>query len=331
MSVNYEDQIFFDSINNNEEFNSIDRTNLIHKMKVNETDDEFYGMIYDLQNEKVVYIPSQISPPEFIEPIGNIVIQEDDKIITVDNSPKNKYFPFTKGEGLSKTIQKMNLTIVEHKDDEMTKNKKISISSKFKVTNYMIDKKGKAKKEKKKRKYKPDDVRKKIKSKFHKKLKDILKNYLEMIGYKKKIIDLPQDFITDRTIDFNHSILNKTFEDIIRGEYTMSGNKKKQSTNDKLETNIKILEKLKDNPEIENKSKIEDIIHMKYKEILNAYFHSKEFEESLLNLAQNDDIEYTKVYIKNALCFVKFFENNKKNYRKRTDIDDIISIEEYEE
>ena len=52
---------------------------------------------------------------------------------------------------------------------------------------------------------------------------------------------------------------------------------------------------------------------MKYKDILQAYFSSKEFEISLVDLynKKNQKIEYMQAYINTALDYIYFFNNKK--------------------
>ena len=49
------------------------------------------------------------------------------------------------------------------------------------------DENGKIKKKKKRRKFKPDNIRKKIKAKFHKDLKNIINKKLKFANSKKQI------------------------------------------------------------------------------------------------------------------------------------------------
>ena len=56
---------------------------------------------------------------------------------------------------------------------------------KFKTKKYFMDSDGKKKRVKKKRKFKPDDIRKKIKSRFHKTLKNIINENLKRVGSKE--------------------------------------------------------------------------------------------------------------------------------------------------
>ena len=70
---------------------------------------------------------------------------------------------------------------------------------KFITKKYFVGPDGKKKrvKVKKKRKFKPDDIRKRIKSKFHKTLKDIINENLQKAGSKQLFDFLPQCFTSN--------------------------------------------------------------------------------------------------------------------------------------
>ena len=66
--------------------------------------------------------------------------------------------------------------------------------------------------------------------------------------------------------------------------------------------------------EISEKSEFEKIKNMKYHIILEAFFMSKEFEETLTTLCNNrkEPIDYIEKYVNKALTYVDFLENYKK-------------------
>ena len=52
---------------------------------------------------------------------------------------------------------------------------------------------------------------------------------------------------------------------------------------------------------------------MKYKDILKAYFSSKEFDESIKELYnKKEKLSYIEKYINKALNYVDYFSNHKK-------------------
>ena len=126
---------------------------------------------------------------------------------------------------------------------------------KFKTKKYYINEKGKKRRIKKERKYKSDDIRKKIKVKFHKTIKNII------------------------NINNKHTV-----------EY------------------------LEENEEISINSGFYFIKDMKYKDMLEAYFSSKQFENSIIELKnKNESIDYIQKYIKLSKEYLNYFSSNKKN------------------
>ena len=133
-----------------------------------------------------------------------------------------------------------------------------------------------------KRKYKPDDIRKKIKARFHKSIKNIINDNLRKAGSKKLFTYLPQVFISSITKEKNRSVLNLSFREI--------------------------LQNLDDNPEICQNSGFDIISNMKYADLLDEYFKSEEFEKAICKLREeNEDEEYIKEYIMKSKSYLHFF------------------------
>ena len=104
----------------------------------------------------------------------------------------------------------------------------------------------------------------------------------------------------------------------------------------KQRANLDVLNYLDRNPTISKLSSFNIIKKMKYKKLLKAYFISKEFENSIIELHQkNERDEYIEIYINEALRYVQFFENNEinpKNKKKgNNNIIEIIYDEEDDE
>ena len=260
-------------------------------------------------------------------PEKKIVIKVEDK--------KDKYFPFSKGEGLIKALGKIGLSANYNSDSKILISN-ISLSSMFKTIDYYTDEKGKKKKQKKKRKFKPDDIRKKIKAGFHKSIKNIINNKLQKAGSKNLFTFFPQSFITNITIKLNNKAFDLTFEELIQND---NGTKGKIDL-DKYNKNLEVLNYLKNNPEISKNSEFEIIKKMKYVDILKAYFLSMEFENSIKTLFdRKEKLDYIEEYINKALTYVPFFSSNKKlsNYSKnfkeseKNNINQIANKDENEE
>ena len=71
----------------------------------------------------------------------------------------------------------------------------------------------------KKRKEKEDNIRKKIKSNFHKKLRKIINNLIKKSGAKFTFESFPQNFIPDISKKTNFEVLNLTYEEILDYSY----------------------------------------------------------------------------------------------------------------
>ena len=251
--------------------------------------------------------------------ISDIKFCPEKTIIKKVEEKNDKFYPFTQGQGVVKTLEKIGLTAnfnYYSSKINLTSNvnNQIFINSKFRTTDYYIDEKGKKKKQKKKRKFKPDDIRKKIKARFHKVIKNIINTKLKKVGAKKLFDFFPQSFITNITIQLNNKALNLTYEKLIEKDYISKIKLKKRNTDlEKYAKNMDVLNYLKENPEICVNSEFEKIKNMKYIDILKAYFSSMEFEESIIELYyKKEKIDYIEEYVNKALTYVNFFADNKK-------------------
>ena len=139
------------------------------------------------------------------------------------------------------------------------------------------------------------------------------------------------------TIKWNKLALNYTFEELIKTNIASDILKLKTNRIDivKQRANLDVLNYLDRNPKISKLSSFNIIKKMKYKNLLKAYFISKEFENSIIELHQkNERDEYIERYINEALRYVHYFENNKidpKNKNKDNNIIEIIYDEEEKE
>jgi len=230
---------------------------------------------------------------------------------------KNKLTEKKSNEGLNKI--KSNIIINNEKSSINYIMRKRKTCNKFQV--YQI--KPKKRKEKlsiehrHKRKYKPDDIRKKIKSRFHKSIKNINNENLRRAGSKLFFSFLPQIFICSIGRDQNNKILNLTYREIIEKDFLtdIDGNKLKKRKSDltKYKNNLKVLEYLDNNPEISQNSGFDIISNMKYSKLLDEYFKSEEFESSILKLQEeNEEEEYIREYIKKAKGYVNYFSKAPK-------------------
>ena len=99
---------------------------------------------------------------------------------------------------------------------------------KFKTKKYYINENGKKRRIKKERKYKSDDIRKKIKVKFHKTIKNIINKNLKEVGSKKLFKFLPQIFMGNISQKFNYKYLEYSYKDLLLTDFTLCQNEYKK-------------------------------------------------------------------------------------------------------
>ena len=257
-------------------------------------------------------------------------------------STENKFFPFSTGKGvfnnfnIDASAYEENEINEEEKEFDLEKNidkneenvysneqiNSINYNSlfKFKAKKYFILTNGKKKRMKKKRKFKPDDIRKKIKARFHKIIKNIINENLKKAGSKEFFDFLPQSFIGNVSKRLNYNVMDFTYKDILSTNF--NSEKKNDSPNIKVDNtkfirNQKVLKYLEVNPEISKRAGFDIVQNMKYKDLLNLYFNSAQFENSIIQLkAENECDEYIEEYIYRAKTYLKFFnsfDNNSNN------------------
>ena len=192
------------------------------------------------------------------------------------------------------------------------------------------------------RKHNPDDIRKKIKSRFLKSLKNTINNKLKYANSEKLFDFLPQCFICAITKKRNNiSVLNMTFKELMSTDFyeeynneTDSNNllRKKRSLNisdkknyknlhknininpdkKKYLKNLDVLNYLENNKDISNKVNFDIIKNMTFSDLYNEYLKSKEFEEDIMKLKNEEDEneKYINDYIVKANDYIKYFSNS---------------------
>ena len=187
---------------------------------------------------------------------------------------------------------------------------------------------------KKKRKEKGDNIRKKIKTFFHKSLRQIINEKLEKAGAKYFFESFPQIFITDITIRTNFEVMELTYEQLFAFTYNQEINddksdkrkdyinKRKATAIKKYRRNVEVLEYLGSNEKISKESGWEVIKNMKYKDLFQAYINSQEFQESVEELSKKETINYISSYNYFASNYISFFlsyhSKNKEIEQKET-------------
>ena len=185
---------------------------------------------------------------------------------------------------------------------------------KFQTKKYFVDEKGKKRKIKRKRKFKSDDIRKKIKSRFHKTIKNIINDNLKKAGSKQLFDFFPQCFIGNVAKNLNSKILDLTYKELLSTNFLELVNEnypKRKIDLNKYERNLKVLDYLEKIPDISKRSGFDLIKDKKYKDILKIYFTSSQFENSLIKLKnEKESPEYIQEYIKKAKNYIKFYSDN---------------------
>ena len=238
----------------------------------------------------------------------------------------DKCFPFTSGRGIINMTSIMKNEDITENDDNINEIKNgISNENKNSYTNndlylikfttkkYFINEYGKKRRIIKKRKYKPDTIIKKIKSRFHKILKNIINTNLKKAGSKKLFYFLPLCFVANISKKINVKYFDLTYKDLLLNDFTTELNKTNDYKNKEIDRircikNREVVDYLEKNQIISEKSGFDKLKEMKYKDILNNYFISKEFEDSL-NAIRNEkeEKEYLQSYIYQAKNYIKFF------------------------
>jgi hypothetical protein len=183
--------------------------------------------------------------------------------------------------------------------------------------NFMVDAKSEKKNTKIKikdvqtRKENADNIRKKIKLRFLKHLKNVVNERLREAGATKIFKFLPQRFTSDITKKKNKAILNLSFKEIFSKNF-FEGYPLNENNGDLLNYyhNISVLEYLEKNKEISEKSNFNIFKDMKFYQIFNEYLKSREFEMEIASLKEEkENDKYIKNYIIKARDLIDFFAN----------------------
>ena len=175
----------------------------------------------------------------------------------------------------------------------------------------------------KKRKFNSDNIRKKIKSRFLKSLKNTLNQRLKSAGSKFYFNYLPINFVTNTTKIENRGILNMTLKEVYTKNF--SENENNEINIHKMKDNILAILYLEKDEIISERCHYKYYKNMKYAEIYEEYLNSREFEEDIIKLKEEQkelEEEESKIYIEKYICIAlnlnDFFNENikKKNVKK---------------
>ena len=212
-------------------------------------------------------------------------------------------------------------------EDASNLNDNYTFNYKFTIKKYMITSTGKKKKMKKTRKFKPDNIRKKIKTRFHKIIKNIINKNLKKVGSKKLFDFIPQCFIGNISKKVNSKFFESTYKELLSTDFIVELNREKyrnsQVDHNKYLNNLKVLNYLEKNPDICKRSGFDLIKDRKYKDILKIYFSSTEFENSLIQLkTEKESPEYILEYMNRAKNYIDFYSMKNNNIHNNIELEE---------
>ena len=160
-----------------------------------------------------------------------------------------------------------------------------------------------------KRKENADNIRKKIKSRFLKVLKNTVNERLKAAGSQKLFKFLPQRFICNVSKEKNKAVLNLSFKELFSKNFC-EDEKGNEADLANYYHNLSVLDYLEKNKEISENSNFNVFKDMKYYKIYNEYLKSKEFEMEIASLKkEKENDKYIKNYIIKASDLIEFFSN----------------------
>ena len=293
-----------DNINNNEKKNNISYNPFIFNKNniINSNEDISFKMTFDTLSNINFNYPYSINFP-------NITDIKDSKL-NINNIIN------LGGEKIEKDEDQKQIS-----NSKLKKKRKFN---KFKVS-YIEPKAKNSYKFNHKRKYKPDDIRKKIKARFHKSIKNIINENLKKAGSKYLFSFLPQIFISSISRQTNSQVLNLTYRQLLETDFVSNIDedkyKNKKVDYSKYQNNLKVLEYLDNNPDIYKTSGFDILGNMKYSDLLEQYFNSEEFDKALLKLKEEkEEDDYIEEYKNKAKTYVQFFSGSSNNSKNKINV-----------
>ena len=297
------DFLFFHDLDFNENFddinNSPDFSTKIEKQNEKSINNEVSSIHFSFTDSKINKNTHDNSKSEEMIEIN---IPHIEKICEEDYSNDPLIFHKAINDNYS------NQMINEALDEKNKKCKKVKSSGRKLFTN---SPKIRLKKKKniETRKENTDNIRKKIKAHFIKRLIKEINEKLKITGSKYIFKLLPQPFVCDVSKSKNKDVLDLTLKEILLKNFC-NKNKVKQADIDKYNYNLFVLNYLEKNQEICEKSNFNNIKNMKYSKIYKEYLSSKEFGLEITSLKQkNENDKYIKDYIIKARNLLQFFNS----------------------
>ena len=152
-----------------------------------------------------------------------------------------------------------------------------------------------------------DNIRRVIKRRFvNTYLKNKINMKLKKEGYETFIESFPQEFAANVTKEFNRSIINMTFGQILKTERFYSSKKLYQYKYN-YKKNSEIVNSINDG----RNSDLKELLNKKFSELFEEYLNSNEFKineiQRLRNSKKSKDIIYIKKYEHFANNLIEFF------------------------
>ena len=287
-------------------------------MNINNSNDTVISQIFSWCADKQQWIgdnDKNISKPCEIYEIHYSQSFYVDDLTEYDESEETQKSSFdNEDEDLKSEEEQKNKIICNHKTNDKIN---IFITSKFTIFTEPKNEIEFLRKKKfdkiTRRKLKADDIKKKIKSKFHKILKDKINENLKKAGSKECFDNLPQCFVSDITKKNNKNIFDKKYKEILETDFSkdLKDKKKIEINYKRYKKNKEVIEYLEKNPEISQKSEFNALCILSYEEILKEYFKSKEFYDSIPKVGEEGNNNYYEKYIYQGYNYISSFYKGK--------------------
>ena len=297
-------------INNSEEENHI---SFLGRKKKFEVDDSSKNQrrksvtLLDPKSKNIGILLGVTNNTDKEEPKKNNVLNDENKNkiknegTNNEENLRNNFYIFTPSEKANNLRRLIRGNVI--KIEISSENSKISEEK----MNNSIDKKGRRKGKRKRRKFNSDCYIKKIKTMFLKALKNVANKKLKSGGFRKQFKLLPPSFNDNLNKAINISIFNKTFEELFSINFGEIIKTKKIKNADIINynNNKSVITYLKKNINYEKFY----FLKMTYSQLYNEYLDSKEFEMVIdyLRKKKKENDEYINNYIIKAHNFLNYF------------------------
>ena len=222
-------------------------------------------------------------------------------------------YPAARHNSIIITSQALEPNKNKDSNENATVNVNVNANDTSKTENNINDTSGKLTKtttQRKKylRRNKPDSLRKKIKSRMHKNLKEIINKRLRDCGSIMFFDYFPQPFITNVNVLKNKAYLKLTMRTLFKMVF---GNKTKDK--EKVKTNVKVLNYLDSNDELRIKSGLDIFLKSTYRDIIQEYMNGNTFKKDIEKLyLEGESEEYINKYRFIGKHWIEFYHNNGK-------------------